>query len=122
MLEDEKWSCYFRDFVFPYGFYGPEEYREWLKNAGFRVKRLEMNSKDMALAGKESLFASIASTWHPFTQQVPESLKINLRSLLIFYKFIDELVNLFVSFRPPDNKGHIHVQMIRLEIEAYAEK
>ena len=113
MLEDEKWSCYFRDFVFPYGFYGPEEYREWLKNAGFTVKRLEMNSKDMALAGKESLFASIASTWHPFTQQVPESLK---------NKFIDELVNLFVSFRPPDNKGHIHVQMIRLEIEAYAEK
>ena len=55
ILEDEKWSWYLRDFVFPYGFYGPEEYREWLKNAGFIVKRLEMNSKDMALAGKGSL-------------------------------------------------------------------
>lgn len=55
MLEDKKWSCYFRDFVFPYGFYGPEEYREWLKKTGFIVKRLEMNSKDMALVGKESL-------------------------------------------------------------------
>jgi len=54
MLEDKKWSCYFRDFVFPYGFYGPEEYREWLKNTGFIVKRLEMNSKDMALVGKEA--------------------------------------------------------------------
>lgn len=55
MLEDKKWSCYFRDFVFPYGFYGPEEYRKWLKNTGFIVKRPEMNSKDMALVGKESL-------------------------------------------------------------------
>jgi trans-aconitate 2-methyltransferase len=24
MLEGEKWSPYFRDFVFPYGFYGPD--------------------------------------------------------------------------------------------------
>ncbi|MDR7665251.1 hypothetical protein RG963_05525 [Methanosarcina sp. Z-7115] len=55
ILEDEKWNWYLRDFVFPYGFYGPEEYREWLKNTGFIVKRLEMNSKDMALVGKESL-------------------------------------------------------------------
>ena len=72
-----------------------------------------MNSKDMALAGKESFFASIASTWHPFTQQVPERLR---------NKFIDELVDLFASFRSSNNEGHIHVQMIRLEIEAYAQK
>jgi trans-aconitate 2-methyltransferase len=26
MLEDEKWSSYFKNFVFPYGFYGSEEY------------------------------------------------------------------------------------------------
>jgi trans-aconitate 2-methyltransferase len=53
-----------------------------------------MNSKDMVLVGKESFFTSIASTWHPFTQQVPERLR---------NKFIDELVNLFVSFHSPDN-------------------
>jgi len=113
MLENKKWSSYFRDFAFPYGFYGPEEYGKWLKNAGFLVKRLEMYSKDMALEGEKGLFAWIASTWHPYTQQVPEELKEN---------FINDLVTLYVGNNPPDDKGYIHVQMVRLEIEAYPEK
>lgn len=113
MLEDEKWSSYFRDFVFPYGFYGPEEYGKWLKDAGFSIQRLELISKDMALEGEKGLFASIASTWHPYTQQVPQELKED---------FIKELVALFVKSYPPDNKGYVHVQMKRLEIEAYPEK
>jgi trans-aconitate 2-methyltransferase len=53
MIENKKWSPYFKDFVFPFGFYGSEEYGEWLENAGFSVKRLELNPKDMALEGKK---------------------------------------------------------------------
>lgn len=113
MLENEKWSSYFRDFVFPYGFYGPEEYGKWLKEAGFSIKRLELISKDMALQGDSALFAWIASTWHPYIQQVPQELKED---------FINELVTLFVKSYPPDGKGYVHVQMKRLEIEAYREK
>jgi trans-aconitate 2-methyltransferase len=113
MLENERWNTYFRDFVFPYGFYGPEEYSNWLKNAGFSVKRLEMISKDMALDGKKGIYDWIDSTWHPYTQQVPHRLK---------EEFINELVTLFISTCPPDDKGYVHVQMIRLEIEAYREK
>ena len=45
MLENEKWSPYFRNFGFPFRFYGPEEYGDWLKNAGFPVKPLELNPK-----------------------------------------------------------------------------
>jgi trans-aconitate 2-methyltransferase len=67
MLENEKWSSYFRDFAFPYGFYGPEEYSKWLKETGFSIKRLELISKDMAFQGQKGLFAWIASTWHPYT-------------------------------------------------------
>lgn len=113
MLEDEKWSSYFRNFVFPYGFYGPEEYGKWLKDAGFSVKRLEMHSKDMALEGEKGLSAWIASTWLPYIQQVPEESKED---------FINEVVTLFTRKNPPDDKGCIHVQMKRLEIEAYPEK
>lgn len=113
MLENEKWSYYFRDFMFPYGFYGPEEYGKWLKDAGFSVKRLKMISKDMALQGEKGLFAWIASTWHPYIQQVPQELKDD---------FINELVTLFVMNYPPDDKGYVHVQMKRLEIEAYHKK
>jgi trans-aconitate 2-methyltransferase len=75
MLEDQKWSSYYRNFVFPYGFYGPEEYGKWLKDAGFSVKRLELISKDMALEGEKGLSAYIASIWLPYIQQVPEELK-----------------------------------------------
>lgn len=113
MLEDEKWSYYFRNFVFPYGFYGPEEYSKWLKDAGFSVKRLELSSKDMVLKGEKGLYAWIASTWLPYIQQVPQELKKD---------FINEFVALFVRSYPPDDKGYIHVQMKRLEIEAYPEK
>lgn len=114
MLENEKWSPYFRDFVFPFGFYEPEEYGEWLKNAGFSVKRLELNPKDMALEGKKGLFAWMtASILHPYTQRLPQSMREN---------FMNELVNLFVDDNPLDYKGCVHVRMIRLEIEAYPEK
>lgn len=65
MLENENWSSYFRDFVFPSGFYGLEEYGKWLKDAGFSIKHLELNSKDMALEEKKTV-ARVASTWHPY--------------------------------------------------------
>jgi Trans-aconitate methyltransferase len=113
MLENKKWNSYFRDFVFPYGFYGPEEYGKWLKDAGFSIKCLELIPKDMALQGEKGLFAWVASTWHPYTQRVPPELKED---------FINELVALFVKNYPLDDKGYVHVQMKRLEIEAYREK
>ena len=113
MLDDEKWLPYFKDFVSPYGLYGPEEYSKWLENADFSINRLEMSLKDMTLEGEKGLFSWIESTWHPYTQQVPQELKED---------FINELVTLFVNSNPPDDKGYLHVRMIRLEIEAYPEK
>jgi len=67
----------------------------------------------MALEGKKGLFAWIESTWHPYTQRVPPELKED---------FINELVTLFASNHPLDDRGYVHVQMIRLEIEASPEK
>ena len=114
MIENEKWSAYFRDFVFPFGFYGPEEYEKWLKNAGFSVKCLELIPKDLALEGKKGLSDwLIASILHPYTQRIPQDLKEN---------FMNELVNSYIETNPPDEKGFVHVRMIRVEIEAYPEK
>jgi hypothetical protein len=39
-------------------------------NAGFSVKQLELILKDMTLEGEKGLFAWIASTLNPYTQQV----------------------------------------------------
>lgn len=113
MLEDEKWSSYFKDFTFPFGFYGPEQYIRWLKDAGFTVKRLELNPKDMVLEVKKEFVEWNTSILHPYTQQVPEIMRED---------FIAELVNFFVKKYPPDNIGCVHVRMMRLEIEAYAKK
>jgi len=113
MLEDEKWSSYFKNFEFPYGFFGPDEYGKWLKDAGFSVKRLELYSKDMALEGEKRFFAWIATTWLPYIERVPQELKED---------YINEVVAHYVKNNPPDDNGNIHVQMKRLEIEACPEK
>lgn len=113
MLADKKWSSYFKNFEFPYGFYGPAEYGKWLESAGFAVKRLEIHLKDMALEGEKGLFSWIGSTWHPYTQQVPVELKED---------FINDLIARFLVNNPPDTEGYVHIHMVRLEIEAYCLK
>ncbi|MGB9929354.1 MAG: class I SAM-dependent methyltransferase [Methanosarcina sp.] len=113
MLEDKKWSPYFEGFTFPFSFYGPEIYRKWLENTGFSIVRLEVYPKDMAFENKEGLFGWIASVWHPYTQRVPENLR---------QEFIKDLAEKFYGIYLPDKNGNVHVTMIRLEIEAYAEK
>ncbi len=39
LISEEKWSGYFEAFRFPYGFYGPDEYRNWLESG--RLEGLE---------------------------------------------------------------------------------
>ncbi len=109
MIESEKWSMYFTNFSFPYGFYGPEEYKEWLKQVGLKAKRIELIPKDMIHKGKEGLAAWIRTTWLPYTQRVPKELR---------EEFIDELVDKYVEKHPLDSEGFVHVPMMRLEVEA----
>ena len=113
MLKEAEWSCYFKNFTFPFSFCGPEQYRKWLENAGFLIERLEVYPKDMAFKDKDELAGWVASVWHPYTEKVPESLRQD---------FINEFATHFVRAYAPDNFGNIHVTMIRLEIEAYAKK
>jgi trans-aconitate 2-methyltransferase len=109
MLKTEKWKPFFTEFTSPYGFYGPEEYGQWLKASGFFPQRLELLKKDMVIKGKKGLSAWIASTWHPYTLRVPEELRED---------FVYEIVELFAGSHPPDEQGNLHVQMVRLEVEA----
>jgi trans-aconitate 2-methyltransferase len=114
MIENGKWSPYFRDFVFPFRFYELEEYRDLLKNTSFSVKRLEKIPKDMVLEGKKGLSEWMsASIMHPYIKRIPQNMKED---------FMNELIDSFIGTNPLDDKGHSHVRMIRLEIEAYPEK
>ncbi len=109
LMVQERWSRYFNDFSFPYGFYGPDEYREWLVEAGFEPRRVELVARDMALEGREGLAAWIRTTWLPFTQRVPE----DEREI-----FISELIAEYMKIFPPAEDGLVHMNMIRLMVEA----
>ncbi len=110
MMKDKKWESYFTRFSFPYGFYDPEEYGAWLKEAGLKSKRVELIPKDMVHQGREGLSTWIRTTWLPYTQRVPETLR---------REFIEEIVDRYIKKLPIAEDGTIHVQMIRLEVEAY---
>jgi len=110
LIKQPKWSSYFSDFVFPYGFYGPEDYQGWLAETGLTKKRLELVPKDMTHDRKDKFAAWIRTTWLPYTQALPASLR---------EQFINELVTEYVKLYPVDCNGYIHVQMNRLEVAAY---
>lgn len=110
VAEREQWKQFFPEIPFPWGLYGPEEYSQWLKQAGFRTSRIELLPKDMAHKGLEGFKAWVRTTHAlPYLQKIPEDLKP---------EFLDEVVRAYVEEYPPDEKDLVHVQMVRLEVEA----
>ncbi len=109
LMGEPAWRAYFEGFVFPYGFHGPEEYRPWLNKAGLREHRVELLPKDMTQAGKEGLAGWIRTTWLPYTRRVPEDLR---------GEFISAITDAYIKAHPADEKGFVHVPMVRLEVEA----
>jgi len=109
IIANDEWISYFSDFEFPYGFHDPETYAQWLGKAGLNPVRIELIPKDMSFENKDGLSGWIRTTWLPYTNRVPGDLKTEL---------IGQLVDTYVEKYPEDSDGNIHVQMVRLEVEA----
>ena len=109
MISEETCKPYFKNFSFPYGFYGPEDYISWLVDAGFKPERVELLPKDMVFLGAEGLAGWIRTTWLPFTERVPLSLRES---------FINEVADRYIAAFPLDKKGTVHIKMVRLEAQA----
>jgi len=111
VMAEEKWRPFFDNFVFPYGFYGPEEYRSWLTAAGFDGEciRLSLTPRDMVHRNVENFKGWIRTTWLPYLQRVPSRQR---------EVFIDTLTQKYLEVFPPDGAGCIHVLMQRLEVRA----
>ncbi len=75
LLSRDEWGRYFHDFSLPYRFCAPEEYTQWLEEAGLHPLRVELVPKDMTHEGVGGLAAWIRTTWLPFTQRLPEELR-----------------------------------------------
>jgi trans-aconitate methyltransferase len=106
----KKWYTYLTGMSFPWGFYGPDEYRNWLEHTGFEVKRVELIPKDALHKGNEGLAGYIRTTAGlPYAQRLPEDMR---------QEFINEVVERYAEVHPPDSEGFIHLLMMRLEVEA----
>jgi len=109
LLDMEPWTGYFHKMAFPYGFYNPEEYKVFLKQAGLEPERVELFPKDMKFNGPEGLAGWIRTTWLPFTDKLPAELRP---------KFIEQIINRYLKERPANAEGTVHVGMMRIEVEA----
>lgn len=113
MIKKDPWNLYFSDFSTPYHFYSDVQYVGWLKAAGLRPVRVELLHKDMEQAGRDGIISWISSTWHPFTERLPDTLKD---------EFVSTLADSYIKAYPADSQGIIHTRMVRLEVEAVREK
>ena len=109
VIEQAKWSAFFNDFKFPYGFCSPDEYRAWLTKLEFTSIRAELVTKDMLHENEDKLASWIRTTWLPYTQRVSESKRED---------FIHAIVTRYIKKYPADEHGRIHLQMKRLEVQA----
>jgi trans-aconitate methyltransferase len=109
VIAQPLWSGYFVDFPFPYGFYGPEEYKVWLEEASLALRRVELLAKDMVHAGRESLAGWLRTTWLPYLQRVPVELR---------HELLAAILDAYLAAHPLDESGNAHVAMQRLEVEA----
>lgn len=103
------WSEFFHDASSPYHFYGPEEYRKWLTQAGLKPLRVELIPKEMVHEGRVRLEGFLSTTWLPYTERLPEGLRQD---------FISEIARRYIDLYPLDEGGKVHVKMMRLEVEA----
>lgn len=104
-----QWRTYFRHFSFPYYFYGIEEYQHWLDIADLQPIRIDLIPKLITYESSEALAGWLRTTWFPYTQQVPESMRNG---------FIWEVVECYLDRYPATADGMIQVQVVRLEVEA----
>jgi trans-aconitate 2-methyltransferase len=109
LMATTKWSIFFSDFTFPYGFYGVDEYQRWLAEAGLKTRRVELIPKDMQHKGKDGFAGWIRSTWLPYLSRIPAQMKA---------EFIEAILDAYLVRHPPDEEGLVHVDMVRLEVEA----
>lgn len=105
----KRWREFFRKMEAPYFFHSPEEYKKWLPRFGFKTRNVRLAPKNATYEGREGFAAWLRTTWLPYTQRVPESLR---------EEFISAVVERYLVKHPIDDKGLVHVRMVRLEIDA----
>jgi trans-aconitate 2-methyltransferase len=109
VLTLSQWGVYFTDFPFPYGFKSVANYQALLPAVGFEIQRLELIEKHAIHQNVEVFKGWIRTTWIPYTERVPENKRAEI---------IDAIADQYLESNPADDDGHVHVLMVRLEVDA----
>ncbi len=109
LIQEKKWTPYFQNFTFPYGFYGADCYKNLLQEADLSPIRVELIPKDMLYPDMAGFAGWLRTTWLPYMERIPSSLQET---------FITTLVRRYMEQHSGNNKGIICVPMVRLEVEA----
>jgi trans-aconitate 2-methyltransferase len=104
-----RWREFFRRMPEPYFFYAPEDYKKWLLKLDFKIQNIQLVPKDATYPGLDGFATWIRTTWIPYAQRVPESMR---------EEFIAAVTKRYVAKHPPDAENKVHVRMVRLEIDA----
>lgn len=110
LSREAPWNSWLAGIPCPWFFYGPEEYRGWLEQAGLEARRVELIPKQMRQPGPEGLAGWLRTTWLPYTEAVPPERREEL---------VARIVQRYLGDHPPDKEGTVRVQMVRLEVEAF---
>lgn len=109
VVRESPWRSYFQGLEFPWGFYGPEEYARWLRDAGLAVRRVELIPRDMRQKGRDGLLGWVRTTWMPYTERLPNELR---------EQFLAAAADRYLAAYPLTPQGEAVVRMVRLEVEA----
>lgn len=104
-----RFRRFFRRMALPYFFYTPEAYAKWLPRYGFAARTIRLAERPTRLDGPAALAAWFRTTWLPYTQRVPETMRGD---------FVDAVVDRYLARHPPASDGQLTIRMVRLQIEA----
>ena len=113
IMQHAEWKDYFKDFLFPYGFYSPEEYTPWIQSAGLELQQIKLIPKDMTYKSIDAFKGWFRTTWIPYIEKIPSHQK---------GQFIDLVAEKYLASNPPNEKGEICIKMQRLEFTAKKRK
>lgn len=104
-----NYAKYLQGYKPPYHFCSDTYYNNLLHQAGFSKYNAKLIQKDMIHDNVTAFRGWLETTWFPFIDRIPKSLKET---------FLKEWIDAYLYYFPQDENGKIHIAMIRLEVEA----
>lgn len=102
------YAAYFEGFESPYTFHSDKTYESLLSKRGFSAYKARLIPKEMVHENLQAFRGWLETTWFPFIDRIPREKKT---------AFIDAWIEAYVALCPLDEKGCVHIDMMRLQVE-----